>query len=244
MPNLLRSGIVSLVLFGLLLVSGGLITGKRLTLGQYTLVALPIVVFYPLLLQLSKYLSVYLAFPLAFVLMGLLVVGNLQRNQGRRFAYTYGVFGLVTVVGLFSLAALLTKGAGTVVTIAVFILVAYVVYAAPKLPARLPRREKPRLVPPPPPTATEAPEAGEAAEPPTTAAPPTPAGRPTPEPPPAHHYCAYCGGAVQETFAFCPGCGKEARVAHQCAHCGADLCDTCSTEYRHCPGCGAKLQGP
>jgi hypothetical protein len=241
MPNLLRTGIVSLVLLGLLLGSGGLIVGRRLTLGQYVLIALPVIVFYPLFLQLSKYVSVYLAFGLAFVLMGLLVLDNLHRNQGARFALTYGLFGLVTIVGLFSIAALLTKGAGTLITIASFILIAYVMHAVPKLPAILPRRPS-RVIPrPPTPPPAESDEGED-----TTEAPVMPVVAPMTAvaPPVKRQYCAHCGRAVEEGFAFCPGCGKEAHVAHQCGHCGADLCNECSADYRYCPGCGRQLPTP
>ena len=66
----------------------------------------------------------------------------------------------------------------------------------------------------------------------------------SPESPPASpsHFCAYCGREVEDTFSFCPGCGKTACVTHQCAHCGAEICDTCIPTYKHCPGCGAALR--
>ena len=94
MPYLIRTGFVSLVLLALLLASGGVISGKRMGLGQFVLIVLPILMFYLLLLQFSKFMDLYLAFALAFVLMTVLVMVILQRQQGRRFAWTYGLFGL------------------------------------------------------------------------------------------------------------------------------------------------------
>lgn len=268
MPNLIRTGVVSLVLLALLLASGGSIVGKRLTLGQFFLLALPVVMFYFLLLQLSKYASLFLAFALAFVLMTMLVIPILARVQGRRFAWTYGLFGLIVIVGMFSAAALLTKGAGTLVTIAVFALVAYLVYAAPRLPLFQARPE--RVLPPPPPPPPpplldvdddlaegEAGESGESgpapgavaaeAEPlalPATepAAPPAgPLPEPPPPAPPPGHYCAYCGRHVEDSFEFCPGCGKPAGVTRPCARCGMEICGACASSYRYCPGCGSAL---
>jgi hypothetical protein len=248
MPNLLRTGVVSLVLLGLLLGSGSLIVGRRLTLGQYILLALPVIAFYPLFLQLSKYTSVYVAFAIAFVLMGLLVLGNLARNQGRRFALTYGVFGLVTIVGLFSIAALLTKGAGTLITIASFILIAYVMYAVPKLPSFLPARKPGRTIPrppmPPPPPEGAGADLGEETVAASAAEPAAAPVAPAPEQARAEQFCAHCGCAVEETFAFCPGCGGKAHVSQQCAHCGTDLCSECSPDYRYCPGCGLDFGSP
>jgi hypothetical protein len=254
MPNLIRTGFVSLVLLALLLVSGGVISDKRVTLGQFVLIVLPIIMFYLLLLQFSKYINLFGAFTLAFVLMATLVMIILQRGQGRRFAWTYGVFGLVVIVGMFSAAALLTKGAGTLVTIAVFALVAYLVYAAPKLPVFRARPEplpRPVLPPPAPPgggdmgvdmeedTAEEGEE--EVTETPRAPVVPLPPVTPPPPPEPPDHFCAFCGREVAETFSFCPGCGKTADVTHQCEHCGAEICDTCGPNYQHCPGCGNAL---
>ena len=55
------------------------------------------------------------------------------------------------------------------------------------------------------------------------------------------HFCAYCGGGVAEDFSFCPHCGKDARIAHECEHCGTRICRACAPEYRFCPGCGKAL---
>lgn len=258
MPNLVRSGFVSLVLLALLLASGGIIAGKRLTLGQLVLIALPILMFYLLLLQFSKYMSLFLAFAVAFALMAVLVMLILQRGQGRRFAWTYGLFGLIFIVGMFSAAALLTKGAGALVTVAVFALVAYLVYAAPRLPlfqARPERVYHPAPLPPVPLSEDEEFEgddedegeemegdAGETGEAPRAPAAPV-APPPQPPPTPPGHYCAYCGRPVEDTFEFCPGCGKTAAVTHECAQCGMEICDTCAPTLKHCPGCGAALRG-
>lgn len=260
MPYLIRTGFVSLVLLGMLLFSGGVITSRRMTLGQIVLIVLPIVMFYLLLLQFSKFMNLYLAFLLAFLLMAVLVMVILGRQQGRRFAWTYGLFGLIVVVGMFSAATLLTKGAGALVTLAVFLLVAYLVYAAPKLPPFQARPEplyQPVPLPPPPHWADEAmpegeeteegepegdrdedAEAGVAPAPVTSA---TPVAAPEPPPAPPSHYCAYCGREVEDNFSFCPGCGKTASVTHRCEECGAEICETCAPSFKHCPGCGKTL---
>mgnify|MGYP005835531769 CR=1 FL=1 len=177
-----------------------------------------------------------------------LVLGNLGRNQGRRFALTYGVFGLVTIVGLYSIAVLLTKGAGTLITIASFILIAYVMYAVPKLPSVLPARKPGRTIPRPPMPPPPPEGAGDGlSEKTVVVAPAEPAAAsaaPAPEQARAEQFCVHCGCAVAETFAFCPGCGGQAHVSHQCAHCGTALCSECSPDYRYCPGCGRDFRMP
>jgi hypothetical protein len=36
-------------------------------------------------------------------------------------------------------------------------------------------------------------------------------------------------------------CGKDARIARECEHCGTQICQPCAHNYRFCPGCGAEL---
>ena len=211
--------------------------------------------FYPLLLHLSKYMAVHYAFLIGFVAVALLVLDNLRRSQGLKFALGYGGFGLIVVLGMFSAAALATKGAGAIVTIALLLLVAYIMYAGPRVAAAWPKRPpRKELLPPPPPPEGQA-EAPEGGRSPSSAAesgedaqaeimreatpPPTPAAEEE-----ARAFCAFCGGCLEEGFLFCPRCGKGTEIALECARCGTRICLSCSGEYRHCPGCGAPLPRP
>ena len=49
--------------------------------------------------------------------------------------------------------------------------------------------------------------------------------------------CPRCGGAVQEQFAVCPGCGSRLKAA--CGNCGASV----EGGWNVCPYCGASLSG-
>lgn len=230
MRGLLRTGVLSIVLFALFLGSGAAITGKRIGFAQYLLIGVGLLLFFFLLRELATYTSVYRAFGLGFVVTSGLVIWNLSRTQGRRFAWTYGAFGLVAIVGLFSVASLMTKGSSTVITIAILMLVAYLMYAAPRMPALHLRQPRPPAPPPLPPPVEELP-----APPPPAPAQPEEVAEETPE------HCPHCGRSVAGDFQFCPGCGRPAKVTQECSRCGRRICTTCRPNYQYCPGCGVEL---
>ena len=256
LPRLTWAALATIVLFGLILFAGGAASGKTATISQYVLIAMALAVFYPMLLYLSKHMRVHHAFLISFVAVSLLVLDSLRRWQGLKFAVAYGGFGLVILLGLFSVAALAEKGAGALVTAGVLVLVGFAMYAAPKVSLA--------RTPPPPPEG--APPSG---EPPAEAevtlagaeddtegaaladdaseewrAEPVTDQRPQePEPPPQEpgRFCAFCGAGVEEEFVFCSQCGKGARIALECAQCGIQVCRNCGGDYQFCPGCGAPL---
>jgi len=226
------------VLFALVLLLAGRAAGRPMGPGEIVLVVLAVLVFYPMLVFLSRHLSVSFAFAAAFVVTGLLVLSALRREHGMGFALRSGGFALVAVLGLLSLAAIAGEGAGVLVTLSAVLLVAFAIRVAPGL------RPEPRPVPvaPPPPAdaVTEGAEesfgeeeAGAVAEAP-------------PAPPPAEpkRFCAFCGTAVAPEFAFCPHCGRGQELTVRCAQCGFEACRECGPEYRFCPSCGASISIP
>lgn len=123
--------LASVLLFGLILFTCGYAARKPVSVGQYLLIVLALAVFYPLFLYLSKHLRVSSAFWLSYLALGVLVLYNLQRRQGLRFALGYGSFGLGLLPGLFTAAALVTKGAGALVMIGTLLLVGFIMVVVP-----------------------------------------------------------------------------------------------------------------
>ena len=251
------AAVATVVLFGLVLFTGGLAAKKPVSVGQYLLIVLALVVFYPLFVYLSKYVPVMGAFWLSYAGVGALVLWNLKRGQGLRFALRYGGFGLVVLLGLFTAAALATKGAGVLVMVGLFLLVGFVMAVAPRVAAAI-EESRPPLPPAPPPPAPRPPRGDEPDEdegeewdeeeeerPRAAAAvtlPPAPAPPvPSPQPQEIKTFCVYCGRAVAEGFVFCPHCGKGADNTVKCGRCGNAVCVEGATALRFCPGCGEEL---
>ena len=240
-PRLSWAAAATVVLFGLVLFAGGLASGKGMAVSQYLLIVLALLVFYPTLLYLSKHLPVYQAFPIAFGTVSLLIIYSLRRAQGLKFALGYGGLGLIVLLGLFSAAALATKGAGVMVTGGALVLVAFGMYAAPRVAAARSRSQPRAALPPPPPPV----EAAESAESDGEQQPGAPAARkPSPLDSAAAMpkvFCAFCGTGLEEGFDFCPHCGENSRLVFRCTQCGARICLQCGAGYRFCPGCGIAL---
>ncbi|MCK4323695.1 MAG: inner membrane CreD family protein [Armatimonadetes bacterium] len=239
-PALLRAGVATVVLFGMMLFIGGLVSGKRVAAPQYVLIALALAVFYPMLLYLSEHMRLSQAFGICFVAVGLMVLGSLLRSHGLKFALGYGGLGLVILLGLFSAAALATRGAGALVTIGVLVLVGFAMYTVPRISIARPKPLLPGVVPPHEPGATR-----EEVTPTGDADVADAAGEQMPGPAPPKRepgaFCAFCGAEVAQDFSFCPSCGETARVAEGCVQCGTPICRECGGDYRFFPGCGAPL---
>lgn len=231
LPRLVWAALATIVLFGLILLAGGAASRQTVTVGQYLLVAVALAVFYPMLLYLSQHMRVHLAFFISFVAVSALVLGSLRRWHGIGFAVGYGGLGLVILLGVFSAAALATKGSGALVTIGLLVLVGFAMRTAPAISVARPKAPPGE---PPPAGAAVAEEEERWAEAEPELEPPQP-------PPAARRYCAFCGGELAEGFSFCPQCGENARIALACPECGTQICLQCHENYRFCPGCGAAL---
>lgn len=70
-------------------------------------------------------------------------------------------------------------------------------------------------------------------------------GAPQPEEEPVEapkgRFCPRCGSALGEGFAFCPGCGHDARGFRTCAACGRQQYVWATPEAAHCIHCGELL---
>jgi hypothetical protein len=145
---------VTVILFGLVLFTGGIATGKPVGIGQFLLIVSALVMFYPLLLYLSESLRVAPAFWLSYLAVSGLVLWNLRRGQGLRFALRYGGFALVVLLGLSTAAVLATEGSGVIVTVGLLLMVGYVMSIAPAV-AQAVEESRPQLPPAPPPPARQ-----------------------------------------------------------------------------------------
>ena len=224
---------VGLVLFALLLYAGAITTERQVAPAQLVLAVLALLAFYPLFLYLAGLVALPWAFLISLIISGGLVISYLRGVGGRRFALTYGGTGVVVLLGVFSLAGMLSKGTGILLTLGGLVLLLFAMRTVSTiLERRPPPAPKPPVAPGPP-----APSEGEVEAQPKAPPEPTPveAGeRPG-------RFCAFCGEPLPERFQFCPACGKAAMVSWRCPTCGTAICTTCGHNYAHCPGCGGPL---
>ncbi len=241
---------VVMVLFVLVLLLAGKAADRPIGPGETVLVVLAVLVFYPMLVFLSRYVTVSIAFAIAFVVSGLLVISALRREHGMGFALRSAGFAMVAVLGLLSLAAIAGEGAGVLVTLSAVLLVAFAVRVAPEL--RSEPRTEPALAAPDPVSEwaeetsgeerAEAEVAEEEAGPEALAPAAAEPERPVPAaPPPPERFCAFCGVAVDRGFEYCPHCGRAQHLTVRCAQCGFEVCSVCGPAYRFCPNCGGAI---
>jgi len=242
---------VVMVLFALVLLLAGKAADRPMGPGEIVLIVLAVLVFYPMLVFLSRHLTVSVAFAVAFVVSGLLVISALRREHGTGFALRSGGFAMIAVLGLLSLAAIAGEASGVLVTISAVLLVAFAIRVAPEL------RPEPRPQPPPGavtgPVTEWAEEAfgeeqadaevrDENARAEASAAAVAEREEPLPAaPPPPERFCAFCGAAVDRGFEYCPRCGRAQALTVRCAQCGFELCRACGPAYHFCPSCGATI---
>ncbi|HEY3396211.1 MAG TPA: hypothetical protein VGM19_01005 [Armatimonadota bacterium] len=150
--RLVWAGLLTVILFGLVLFTGAVVARRPLGVGQFLLIVLALVTFYPVLLYMSQYLPVAAAFWISYLAVSGLVLANLRRGQGLSFALRYGGFALVVLLGLSTAAALATKGSGALVTVGWLLLVGYIMSVAPGVAAAI-KAARPPLPPAPPPPA-------------------------------------------------------------------------------------------
>lgn len=229
---------IVVVLFALVLALAGKSAKTPLSTGEIVLVVLAVVVFYPMLVFLSRHLSVNVAFAASFVVTGVLVMSILRRERSLGFALRWGGFAMIAVLGLWSLAAIAGGAAGVLVTLSAVLLVGFAIRVAPAL--------RSEVSPAPPPVAApdllketwmEGEATAEHPMPEPLAAPV----KPTPQPAPPERFCAYCGCTVEPDFGYCPRCGKSQALTVRCTECGFEICRECGPEYRFCPRCGGAI---
>ncbi|MBN1812383.1 MAG: zinc ribbon domain-containing protein [Anaerolineae bacterium] len=227
--------------------------GVRLPLQHYLLAGLGFFLFYPALTFLSGVFELPLAAAVALFIVTGLLISFLGRAIGWRRAWLQTLLLCAVFLGLFSLGAmsqlrgLLFTTGGLLLLGAFMLLVARQRPSAPAIdetdpgePSEGPGSEADEAAEPTEVVLSEDQSAAElsvevnATEIPATV--PTP---PTPMPP--SRYCPHCGGPLDEAFAFCPACGRDAKPFHRCPACGAEHYVSPETELSHCPACGERM---
>jgi hypothetical protein len=229
------------------------LSGIKLSLQHYLLTGLGFFLFYPALTFLSGVLELSLAAAVAlFVVTGLLI-SFLGRAIGWRRAWLQTLLLCAVFLGLFSLGAM-SQLRGLLFTTGGLLLVgAFMLLVARRRPLKPAVGETDSGEP------SESPgsEAGEMEEPTEVALPEdqpateplvevnateTLATMPTPPiPMPPSRYCPHCGGPLDEAFAFCPACGRDAKPFHRCPACGAEHYVSADVDLSHCPACGEQM---
>lgn len=228
------------------------LSGTRLPIEHYLLTGLGFFLFYPALVFLSGVFELELAAAVALVLITALLtifVGHAteSRRIGWQTALLCGVFFGLFSMGMISHLRGLLFTVGGLLLVGMFMLL--VARQRPPEPAieEVASRES---------SASAGDEVDETAEP-VKATPPEeqltivspvevnapdiPVTIPEPPPPLPSRYCPHCGGPLNEAFAFCPACGRDAKPFHRCSACGTEHYVSSETELGHCPACGERM---
>jgi hypothetical protein len=186
--------------------------GVRLDLLTCLLIGLSMALFYPAFALLTGLMPVGLAAVLALCLVSSLVILFLGLTAGWRRTWWRASWLLFIFLGILSLG-MVSQWRGLMLFGGAFLLIAtlMLLYA----------RRLPVLEPEPPPAETPSAE-----EPPEVAV-----GR----------HCPHCGRALDETYDYCPGCGKDAHLFCTCVGCGHEQLALTDPAPAHCVRCGQLL---
>ena len=208
------------------------LSGVRLLFQHYLLAGIGFFLFYPALTFLCGVLDLALAAAVALAAVTTLLLAFLARVAGWRRTWWQTLLLVTIFLGLFSLGTM-SRWRGLLLTTGGLLLVG----AFMQLIARQ-WRQRPSEI-----------EAIEEIEPTSQE---SPAIEPQPElgltpatmspepaaPPPPSRYCPHCGAPLDETFAFCPACGRDARLFRRCPACGSEHYVPPEADLSHCPTCG------
>jgi hypothetical protein len=197
--------------------------------------------FYPLFIFLAGFVDLSLAFAIALLVAGALVVGYGVRVLGGRLVTVYLIPLLVIFYGLLTRGLTEPRYLGLMLVISSVALVALFMW-------RFSRRKPPVV---------EQAAPGEEAKPAAPVKeiqPPALVREATVEAPvqeaepdaardsdveETKRYCVHCGQQTARGFRFCPQCGQGTQMTRQCAHCGLEYIPA-GEMPSYCPACGEK----
>ncbi len=186
--------------------------------------------FYPLFIFSAGFVDLPLAFALALVVAGALLIGYGVRTLGRQLAVIYLLPLIVVFYGLLSrgLTAQRFLDLGMMLVVSSVLLVALFMWRFSL------RRQPITPVAPVQDKAAEAVPIAMAQE----AAPQVVKEKSAPKA--LERFCIHCGQHVDISFKFCPRCGKETQATRKCAGCGLEYIPA-EGAPGFCPACGKKL---
>jgi len=198
------------------------LTGVRLPFQHYLLAGLGFFLFYPALTFLSGALELPWAVALASVVVTGLLVAFLGFAAGWRRTWWQALLLCAVFFGLFSLGAM-SQLRGLLFTTGGLLLVGAFMLLVARRRGANPKSQISNL------KETEESDTGdepvveleEAASP--------------------VRYCPHCGAELDEAFAFCPACGRDAKPFRRCPACGAEHYVSPDVDLSHCPACGSQL---
>jgi len=207
------------------------LSGVRLPLQHYLLAGIGFFLFYPALTFLCGVLDLPLAAAVALIAITALLLAFIGRVAGWRRTWWQTFLLAVIFLGLFSLGTM-SRWRGLLFTTGGLLLVG----AFMQLIARQWSQRPPEVEP--------VPQESPAVEPEPEAEHSPLATSPEHVTPPPSRYCPKCGGPLDETFAYCPACGRDARLFRRCPACGSEHYIPPDADLSHCPACGNPLNGP
>lgn len=211
--------------------------GQGLELPGYLLMGFGFLLFYPLLTFLSGFVGGFAAALVAFVVIGVLLVGFSWLMTGRRTMMWWTGWLLFIFLGVISLGILLPFRsllwvAGGVMLVGTLMRV----YA--KRPSSMAPSIESETVPPAAPAEEDARAAEKMPEPSHE---PLAVVEPISPSPAAHIHCPQCGREQADDYAFCPGCGYDGRFLRQCTRCGHGQVVSGNMTVVYCVHCGQSL---
>lgn len=193
------------------------LSGVHLPFQHYLLAGIGFFLFYPALTFLCGVLDLAPAAGVALVAVTTLLLVFLARVAGWRRIWWQTLFLVIIFLGLFSLGAM-GRWRGLLLTTGGLLLVGVFMQLIARQWSQRP------------PEAEPVPQESPAVEP-----------EPEAEPAPPSRYCPHCGAPLDETFAFCPACGRDARLFRRCPACGSEHYIPPESDLGHCPTCGNQM---
>ena len=195
------------------------LTNVRLPLPHYLLAGLGFFLFYPALTFLSGVIELPLAAAVALVVVTGLLLVFLGYAAGWRRAWWQALLLSAVFLGLFSLG-MMGQWRGLLLTAGGLVLVGTFMVLSARRRGANPESQIPNIT-----------ESDTGDEPTTELEQAMPAAR----------YCPHCGAELDEAFAFCPACGRDAKPFYCCPACGAEHYVSPEAELNHCPVCGERM---
>lgn len=197
--------------------------------------------FYPLFIFLAGFVDLSLAFAIALLVAGALVVGYGVRVLGGRLVTVYLIPLLVIFYGLLTRGLTEPRYLGLMLVISSVALVALFMWRfsrrKPPVVAQAAPGEEAKPVPPVKEIKQPALVREANVEAPVKEAEPDAARADDVEE--TRRYCVHCGQQTARGFRFCPQCGQGTQMTRQCARCGLEYIPA-GEMPSYCPACGEK----